>query len=294
VHEPQETFGLQVFGLSWSGENGLTYATLDEALAAETLVVTEMSEGGSVPTLKLINKGKSLVFLMAGEQLLGAKQNRILNTSLLVPGETELPIPVSCVEAGRWRYHSPKFAGSGTMSHCGLRLKVSKHVHDSYRVAGAPTSNQSEVWAEVTRKLDSLGSHSPSKALYQAYEDQAQRLSDLQKTIQVPEDCSGVAFARGNRVLGVDLFDRPETLAKLWAKIVRAYVLDTLELSEAPTERATPETVARWLNTAAEADAEPFKSPGLGYDVRLKGQQLLGAGLVVEEHPVHVELFSEE
>ena len=39
--------------------------------------------------------------------------------------------------------------------------------------------------------------------------------------------------------------------------------------------------------------AEPFKSPGLGEDVRLEGPDLVGAGLVVEQTPVHVELFAE-
>jgi hypothetical protein len=39
-----------------------------------------------------------------GEQLVGAKQNRILNMTVLVAAETEVTIPVSCVERGRWGY----------------------------------------------------------------------------------------------------------------------------------------------------------------------------------------------
>jgi len=53
---------------------------------------------------------------MSGEQLLGAKQNRVLNISIMVASNSDLPIRVSCAEAGRWRYQSRKFASSGTAS----------------------------------------------------------------------------------------------------------------------------------------------------------------------------------
>src|SRR3954466_641475 len=79
VAEAHAAGGLQVFGLRWHHDKDLTYSTLDDALAAETLEVTEVSDGGSVPTLKVINKADAMVFLMAGEQLVGAKQNRVLN-----------------------------------------------------------------------------------------------------------------------------------------------------------------------------------------------------------------------
>src|SRR6266446_4168869 len=69
------------------GRNGTTpdYVTLDEALAQKTARVTEVSEGGSVPELRFANDAESSVFLLYGEELIGAKQNRVLNVSILVP-----------------------------------------------------------------------------------------------------------------------------------------------------------------------------------------------------------------
>jgi hypothetical protein len=98
VLESQTVGCMHVFGLRWNCHDGIGYRTLDEALAAETLDITETSEGGSVPLLKLLNRGDDAVFLMAGEQLVGAKQNRILNTSILAAAHGDLTIPVSCVE----------------------------------------------------------------------------------------------------------------------------------------------------------------------------------------------------
>jgi hypothetical protein len=121
VMKPQEDSGLQIFGLRWRPETTLRYLTLDEAMAAGTLEVAEISASGSVLVLKVTNRSDLMTFLMAGEQLIGAKQNRVLNVSLMVPARHEISVPVSCVEAGRWSYCSPKFASGGTMSHGMLR-----------------------------------------------------------------------------------------------------------------------------------------------------------------------------
>jgi hypothetical protein len=293
VAEPQQAAGLQVFGLRWAAGNGLAYSTLDEALAAQALDVTEVNQGGSVPLLKVVNKGEALVFLMAGEQLIGAKQNRVLNASIMVPAKSELPIPVSCVEAGRWGYRSPKFFSKGTMSHGFLRKMMSKHAHEGYRAAGSPTSNQGQVWGEVSRKLGAMKSVSPSHALDQAYDDHCVSLSDLLAQLRVPQDSCGAAFVVGGRIAGVDLFDKPATLAKMFPKLIRSYAIDALEVPQAATPIGR-EQVGSWLRSAARAHAEPFKSPGLGYDIRLQGADIVGAGLVIEEHPVHVELFTQE
>ena len=81
-----------------------THLTLDEALKSATARVSEASEGGSVPELLFRNLGNKPVLLVEGEELVGAKQNRTLNISILAPSGRETRIPVTCVEAGRWGY----------------------------------------------------------------------------------------------------------------------------------------------------------------------------------------------
>ena len=108
----------------------------------DCLQVVELSEGGSVPTLKVHNRGDSMAFLMAGEHLVGAKQNRVLNASILVGVRTELAIPVSCVEAGRWAYRSRSFGSGGTTSHGKLRHQMHKHSTRHYHDEGMPSSEQ--------------------------------------------------------------------------------------------------------------------------------------------------------
>ena len=66
------------------------------------ITVTERAEGASVPELDVIVSGHLPVLLIEGEMLIGQLQNRVLNVSVLVAAAARTPIPVSCVEAGRW------------------------------------------------------------------------------------------------------------------------------------------------------------------------------------------------
>lgn len=290
VEEPVTMGQLQVFGLRWTVDADLGYMTLDEAMTGQSLVVEEVSESGSVPTLKVTNRGDAMVFLMAGELLVGAKQNRVLNASLMVDARSELPVPVSCVERGRWGYRSRRFADSGSSSHARLRAKMSRDAMEAYREHGRPSSKQGEVWREVNMKLAAMGSSSDSDSLHQAYEDHRAALDQSIRDAKAPEGCCGVVFAFGGRIAGADLFDKPSTLAKLWPKVLKAYAIDAMERREKAPE-VVRDTVEAWLRNAHGARCEQFKSPGLGDDVRMESPELIGAGLVLSEHPVHVELF---
>lgn len=293
IERPRTAGGLTVFGLRHARPSKLEYTTLDEALADQSVAITEISVGGSVPTLQLTNKSGRRLFLLAGEQLIGAKQNRILNTSLLIEVGAEMPIPVSCVEQGRWSYRSPKFESRGTAAHGKLRATLSRQVSESYLACAAPASNQAEVWNEVSRKSTTLGSRSPSMALSDVYDDHRASLDKSVAELECPADCAGVVFARNGQVVAADIFDQPTTLGKLWSKLIRAQLLDAIEEPNASAEVPEPAAVRRWLDSAATAEAKSFQSPALGEDVRLQGRDVVGAGLVVENQPVHVQVFAQ-
>lgn len=292
ILEPLEAGVMQVFGLRWPVHSGLSYRTLDEALADGQLEVTEVTDGGSVPALKVTNKSEFMAFLMAGEQLKGGKQNRVLNASIMVPAKGELPIPVSCVERGRWAYRSAQFGSSGSSSHSRLRRMMHLHATESYRQEGVPSSKQGEVWQEVDRKLAETHSSSGTCLLQQAYEDTEVALRDTVEQLSLPEGASGAVFVLAGRIVGFDLFDKPQTLAKLWPKLVRAYALDAYTEPDSGKSLTVAE-VAHWLTSAGQAREEVFKSPGVGKDVRLESTELVGACLLVEGQPVHIEAFAQ-
>ncbi len=294
VADVRQAAGLQVFGLRWPAGNGHDYATLDEALREQMLEVAEIDAGGRIPTLKVVNKSDRMVFLMAGEELVGGKQNRVLNSSMMVPAKGEMPIPVTCVERGRWGYKSKKFDSGTTTSHFHLRKMMSKQISDSYKAVGTPKSDQGAVWSEVSRKMDKMGSSSSSDALHDFYTHCAQKLDELVGKFSLPDDCNGAAFAINGKIVGADLFDKPITLRKLWSKLVKSYAADALEDPKEKPAAVEPERISEWLKSASSAQQHWFDSPGVGKDVRIEGERLAGATLVVDEHPIHLELFREE
>jgi hypothetical protein len=44
------------------------------------------------------------------EELVGAKQNRIINATFLIANQTQKTIPVNCMEQKMWAYLSQEFA----------------------------------------------------------------------------------------------------------------------------------------------------------------------------------------
>lgn len=292
VHAPSEHETLRAYGVRWPDHReGARYVTLDEALEDDKLEVTEVDEVGQVPQLKVINKGDTMVFLMAGEELVGAKQNRVLNVSMMVKANSDQHIPVSCVEAGRWSYRSPKFQSGGTVSHSSLRSLVSQQIGSSYGALGKPVSQQHSVWDEVSNKMLRMESSSPSSELNKMYRDHKEQLDAAVSGLAVPEGCTGAVFTVGNRILGLDLFDKPETLTKLWPKLVRSYAIDAFEDQEPGTPLESGD-VREWLASLASAKAETFKSPGVGDDVRLRSGDTHGGALLVDSNPIHVEVFT--
>ena len=74
--EPRRHQALTVVPLMAPMEAEPAWLTLAEA--GDRVRITEVSEGGSVPDLRVANLEDLPLLLLAGEQLVGAKQNRIL------------------------------------------------------------------------------------------------------------------------------------------------------------------------------------------------------------------------
>lgn len=269
-----------------------SYVVLDEALAAGTAHVTEVSDAGSVPDLKFANEGEIPILLLDGEELAGAKQNRVLNLSILVPARATLVIPVSCVEAGRWRARSREFGSSPSPLFASSRAKKTSQVHRSLRVSGLRSSDQSEVWADVDAMARRLATHSPTAAMSDIFTRHAASVEEFTTALRPEGNQVGALFAIAGEVVGLDLFDCPETLAKLLPKLVRSYALDALSAEPSQTAILSPGAVLEFLDAVGRCACESFPAVGEGVDIRLEGSGAVGAALVAGGKVVHLSAFA--
>ena len=181
--EAQNYKNITVFPLFSNTNHGPDYLTLKEAMESGTFVVTEVSEGGTVPELKVINKGEKAVLLLDGEELSGAKQNRVLNATILIAAHTEVIIPVSCTEHGRWSYTSAHFADSDTMMAHRVKLENVRNVAVNLQQGMRYQGDQGAVWDGIAEMASEANVNSRTGAMKDVFEARKNDLDAFLKTI---------------------------------------------------------------------------------------------------------------
>lgn len=271
------------------------YLTLAEAQERGLAVVTEVSESGSVPTLLLENNADQALFLLDGEELVGAKQNRILNLSLLVPANTKLEIPVSCVEQGRWSHRSREFASTERALFSRGRARKAERVSESLRESGCRNADQGEVWDDIGEKMANMAVDSSTHAIADAYEHFAGSVDEYLQAFQTSETQIGACFVINGTIRGIELFDMSDTCNKLMPKLIRSYALDAIEERPERPESTTAgsHSINDFIQAVAEAPADSFDALGEGEDLRLHSNSIAGGALAARERVVHLCAFSQ-
>ncbi len=291
IGTPQHFAHLTLFPLLHPTPSLPFYLTLDEALALGTIQVTEVGAGGHVPEVRLINRGDRPVLLLDGEELVGAKQNRVLNLTVLAPAHCELVIPVSCVEQGRWHHVAPAFVSSPRVQFASGRAAKAQTVSAALAMERGAVSDQSQVWHEIEGKRRRMGIRSETGAMADLFDGKGTEVEGYVAAFAAQERQTGAIFALGGRVAGLELFDSPETLRRLLPKLVRSYTLDAIECPGTDSPVPPLDAAAALLHQVATATVQRFPGIGLGETLRLQAPGLTGAGLSVDEGLVHLAAF---
>lgn len=267
------------------------YATLGEALEGDWVHISEVTEGGEVPQLKFVNDGDRAVLMMDGEELIGAKQNRVLNLTILAPAGKTLIIPVSCVEQGRWSSTSHLFALSRNALYAGARRMKTEQVHYRMAVGAGPTSDQCALWDEIAHKAERRECHSPTGAMEEIFRKDRADLEAYAAAFPAVDGQAGAIFAIGGRVTGLDLFEHPRILSRMLDKLVTSYALDALELADAPGQAPPVQEARRLLEGVGKARTRSYPSVGLGQDVHVRGSRVSGGALVLDDRLIHLSAY---
>jgi hypothetical protein len=270
----------------------LTFLTLSEALQQNLVQVTEVSSGGSVPNLKIINSGEAFVLLLDGEELVGAKQNRILNTTILIKGKSETLIPVSCCERGRWQYASKTFAASDSIMPSQLRQKKLGYVNNSLKQSRQYLSQQGDVWNDIRKLSQRAGVNSQTEAMRDVFAARANELEEYLKAFAWQPGQKGVLFFLNGEILGLDILPLESAYKVIHPKLVRSYTLDVVS---APTrEKPAVEKARAFINEALKCKETQYSSVGCGVDCRFENTSILGSALIYESELLHAAFFPDD
>ncbi len=291
---PASFRNLIIFPLLAKSPGESAYLLLDEALERGLAQVTEVSEGGSVPELFFDNRADQPVLLVDGEELVGAKQNRVLNLSILVAAGKKVVIPVSCVEAGRWQYRSRHFSASRHKLYARARAKKMAQVSESLRSSRSRRSDQGAIWHDISEKMARMKAESRTASMEDIY---VQREGDMESYVNAfaaQPGQAGAVFAINGEVAGAELFDSPATFAKYFRKLLWSYAMDAVDVDEPKPVAPVEEAVRAFLSEMMAAAAQTFPAVGEGEDVRLSGERLAGGALVAGQRVVHLAAFRVE
>lgn len=293
---PQHWRALKMVPLKAAGpfEAAPDYLLLDDALETGLATVSEISDKGSVPELLFDNTATQSVLLLDGEELVGAKQNRVLNLTVIVPAQSELVIPVSCVEQGRWSHdaarHDQLDSADRTFNAAG-RARKAADVSLSMAREGSRRGDQGAVWEEVGDSLDRLSVDSPTHALADAFESHGVHIDQCVAAFHAVSNQVGAVFSIAGQPVGLEVFDHPRSFARLMPKLLRSYGLDALN-TPAPI-MPPPRGLARgFVKQAAEARYVSFPAVGDGEDHRLGGDRLSGGAVSLDGRVVHLCAFN--
>jgi len=237
--------------------------------------------------------------------LIGAKQNRVLNTTILLKERSETVVPVSCTERGRWSYTSAAFADSKVLMAHKARARKSSSVSESLAASAGYKSDQGEVWEQIAALHWSVGSTSPTGAMRDAYEARQRELHQCVAAFSAVPGQTGLLVVIDDQVAGFDLIPQPEIYARQHAKLVKSYIIESIAKPDPHPANSDTAGVraAEFLRAAAECPVRKFPSIGHGTDCRYRSAHhpstiapqhpaICGSALIHEDQIIHAAFFS--
>lgn len=261
--------------------------------AAKGGSVREVSDAGVVARVLVENSAPVPLLLLDGEELVGAKQNRVVNASTLVGPHSSLEVPVSCCERGRWRPMTEEFQSMGRSMPFSMKFTKHRRVSRSLQRRRGFDADQAATWRDVNSYLSRRGVCSSTDALSDAFEADRESLGALRREFLADGPASaqvGLAFALRGHLLGLELFGSPALYAQAHERLLHAFFAEALGVVGAPEQTAAcPLDLARAVLIAS---GESRPSTGLGIDTRFEHEGGSGFLLTLDDRPVHAAVFA--
>jgi len=264
-----------------------------QAIEAELLEILEKGEG-EVQELQALNKGQTPVVILEGETLVGCKQNRVVARSVILGKGKKVPIPVGCMEQGRWDWRSERFGTGAMRMSPSVRRSTSEEVRAAKRQhAPRATVDQSRLWQDVGTTLDEAAVASGTSDYHAFIEERSHQARQRSQTLKRQPGQVGVLVMAGGEFLGLELTGHPDTWDQLADRTLPAFLMDTAWTEGKPKARKTRRKEAlACLERIQQAQPALTEGLGLGKEIDLEDGGLAGSGLWHKNEVVHLAVFA--
>lgn len=298
--QPQHHRNLTIFPILAERDRDLPFVLMADALASGHLTIGE-KDGGQVPFLQARNAGPDPVLILDGEQLIGARQNRMTNRSIILGPKSTTEIPVSCMEQGRWHFVGDHFSPAPQHAPSRVRRRAREtEARASYDAERRGPENRSSyralsqaqgmVWDEIRAMGEKLGGASPTAAMDALYEGRRQDMESWLDAYALQPGQIGLLALTGAGPLGLDAVGSSRLFARLHRRILTGYVMDALEAGPGGRGPGPRSEAEAFVDAVLMAERAPSESVGMG-EYRILRGSVLGGELADRDLLVHLSAF---
>jgi len=251
------------------------------------IVEIKECEHSTVSHVSVTNNAVTPLILIDGEEIIGAKQNRIMNKTILIPPKTTMSIPVSCTERGRWSYKTPTFKSSDYIANSITRQQKSKELIFS-------ETCQDTVWNSIDRLEDKISHKSNTSAMSESYETSRKNQNNYLKHFKIVKNQTGLITIINNEIKGIEIINKHNIYKEYHDKILRSYIIDEISsnnFQENPTNKIKKEDINQILKTITNSKIKNPITQGLGKYIQFRNDYGTGSTLIYQNNIAHINYF---
>ena len=291
VSEPVEKNNITAFFLSSIEKNNNKYLSFSEAIAKNQVQISEVNKKGLVTKLSVSNKSSDNIIILNGELIIGTqiRQDRIVDSTVLIPGYATVLINTFCGEQYRW---SPKLSNKISTSES---LYFSSGRANNAADINTKLSKQCRIWSEISEKISDFNVKSFTNSVDQIYKKKKVNVEEIVNFFKIPSEAVGVALGINNQLVNIDIFSNNCMLQIYLPKIIRSIALDSFK-KISKRSYLKKKDVHRFLRQIHQANKQKRKvvEGTLGEELQFNSESVAGSILYHKEQTAHFSAFVKE
>ena len=291
VSEPVEKNNITTFFLSSIEKNNNKYLSFSEAIAKNQVQISEVNKEGLLTKLSVSNKSSDNIIILNGELIIGTqiRQDRIVDSTVLIPGYATVLINTFCGEQYRW---SPRLSNKISTSES---LYFSSGRANNAADINTKLSKQCRIWSEISEKISDFNVKSFTNSVDQIYKKKKVNVEEIVNFFKIPSEAVGVALGINHQLVNIDIFSNNCMLQIYLPKIIRSIALDSFK-KISKKSYLKKKNVHRFLRQIHQANKQKRKvvEGTLGEELQFNSESVAGSILYHKEQTVHFSAFVKE
>ncbi len=291
VSEPVEKNNITTFFLSSIEKNNNKYLSFSEAIAKNQVQISEVNKEGLLTKLSVSNKSSDNIIILNGELIIGTqiRQDRIVDSTVLIPGYATVLINTFCGEQYRW---SPRLSNKISTSES---LYFSSGRANNAADINTKLSKQCRIWSEISEKISDFNVKSFTNSVDQIYKKKKVNVEEIVNFFKIPTEAVGVALGINHQLVNIDIFSNNCMLQIYLPKIIRSIALDSFK-KISKRSYLKKKDVHRFLRQIHQANKQKRQvvEGALGEELQFNSESVAGSILYHKEQIVHFSAFVKE